>query len=105
MSRCCNKANALIREDSERAVVANSDPTSKTANFRVAGHRPRICANVSLDPCVCSLMNGRLKWSVGIGLVLSVTLEITSAAVTALHPTFTDHPEVPHPIFLLLLFP
>ena len=50
-------------------------------------------------------MNGKLKWSLGVGLSLSLILEITSAAVTVLHPSFTDHPEVPHPIFLLLLFP
>jgi hypothetical protein len=50
-------------------------------------------------------MKGRFKWSLSVGLAFSLSLEIVSAIVTASHPTFRDHPEIPHPIFLLLQFP
>jgi len=62
-------------------------------------------ANANLEVFVCSFMKGRITWSMVVGLVLSLILEITSAVVTVLHPSFADHPELPHPIFLLLLFP
>jgi len=50
-------------------------------------------------------MKRRFTWSGIIGLGLSLALEIASFEITASHPTFADHPEIPHPVFLLLLFP
>lgn len=49
-------------------------------------------------------MNPRLKWSLVVGFVLSLSLHIASAVITALYP-YHDVPLMPKLPFLFLLWP
>jgi fumarate reductase subunit D len=49
-------------------------------------------------------MNPRLKWSLVVGFVLSLSLHIASAVITALYP-YHDEPLTPNLVFIYLLWP